>query len=119
MKLRFTEKVKVSVNITTDDAGIMIPPLLFTSLLENAFKYGVSYREKSFIDISLQTMDGKLVFKIANSIIAGNRQVREPEKSGIGLDNTRKRLDLLYPRSYKMEVTDTNGVFTVTLILPL
>jgi hypothetical protein len=119
MKLRFTEKVKVSVNIRTDEPGILIPPLLFTSLLENAFKHGVSYKEKSFIDISLVTLEGKLVFTIANSVITGKKPTRDSENSGIGLDNTRKRLDLLYSNSYKMDVTDSDGVFTVTLTLPL
>ncbi len=119
MKLRLTEKVKVNLTIHSDETGIMIPPLLFTSLLENAFKYGVSYREKSFIDISLVTKGGKLEFKIANSIIAGKKQIQDPESSGIGLENTRKRLDLLYSGRYNMDITNTNEVFTVTLTLPV
>lgn len=119
MKMRFTEKVKVNVNIQTADTEIMIPPLLFTSLLENAFKYGVSYREKSFIDISLATREGKLEFKIANSMIPGKKQIQDTENSGIGLDNTRKRLDLLYASRYQMNVSEADGVFSVTLILPV
>ena len=119
MKLRFTEKVKVSLEIHSDDPGISIPPLLFTSLLENAFKYGVSYKEKSFIDISLSTGTDKLTFDISNSIIAGKNKLQDRENSGIGLENTRKRLDLLYGKGYQMDVTDTGGIFRVTLILPI
>jgi two-component sensor histidine kinase len=119
MKLRLNEKVKVSVDIQFDETAIMIPPLLFTSLLENAFKYGVSYKEKSFIDISLVTHKSKVVFKISNSIIAGKKQFGEPTNSGIGLENTRKRLDLLYANRYKMNVSNSDGIFSVTLILPI
>lgn len=119
MKLRFTEKVRVSLEIHSDESGVNIPPLLFTSLLENAFKFGVSYKEKSFIDISLVTRGDKLIFKIANSIIPGRKQIQNPATSGIGLYNTRKRLDLLYSNHYKMNVSDTDGVFLVTLILPV
>ena len=119
MKLRFTEKVKVNLHTWAEDPEVRIPPLLFTSLLENAFKYGVSYREKSFIDISLTAGDGKLVFKVSNSIIEKRKPLRTDENSGIGLENTRKRLDLLYGKKYKMDVSDENGVFDVTLTIPL
>jgi two-component sensor histidine kinase len=119
MKLRINEKVKVNLNVQAEDSGVTIPPLLFTSLLENAFKYGVSYREKSFIDISLNAGDGKLVFKVSNSIIRQKNPERTAENSGIGLENTIKRLDLLYGATYRMDISDADGVYDVTLTIPL
>lgn len=119
MKLRYSEKVKITLDIHSDQADTQIPPMLFTSLLENAFKYGISYKQKSFIDISLVTEGQKLVFKISNSIIIGKVQIQEPENSGIGLENTRKRLNLLYGEKYQMDISENGEVFNVTLILPL
>lgn len=119
MKLRVNEKVNVSLNIQTEDPGVEIPPLLFTSLIENAFKYGVSYRGKSFINISLVTSNNQLTFAISNSMIPGKVHILESGNSGIGLDNTRKRLELLYSKRFQMVVTNAEGVFTVTLTLPL
>lgn len=119
MKLRFTEKVKITLDIHADLAETQIPPMLFTSLLENAFKYGISYKQKSFIDISLVTEGNKLIFKISNSIILGNKQIQEPENSGIGLENTRKRLNLLYADNFIMDISENDEVFNVKLILPI
>ena len=119
MKLRFTEKVKVNLEIQADDPEIRIPPMLFTALIENAFKYGVSYKQPSFIAISLVAGPEQLEFSISNSIITGRNQNRDPEKSGIGLDNTRKRLDLLYGKRYVMTTSEEGTIFTVSIKLPI
>jgi two-component sensor histidine kinase len=117
MKLRFTEKVKVNFDVNSIAPNISIPPLLFTSLIENAFKYGVSYQQDSFIDIQLTTTENSLIFNIKNSKTATRN--RDESSSGIGLENTRKRLDLLYSSNYKMDITETTDTFSVQLKLPL
>lgn len=118
MKLRFTEKVKVSFAIESENNNLSIPPLLFTSLIENAFKYGVSYKQDSFIHIELSTKDQLLRFLIQNSKI-DTKSSGENEASGIGLENTRKRLDLLYASNYEMNIYETVTTFSVELKLPL
>ncbi|MFA9392828.1 MAG: sensor histidine kinase [Prolixibacteraceae bacterium] len=118
MKLRFTDKVKVTFNVGSEISNILIPPLLFTSLIENAFKYGVSYKQKSFIKINLSIEDKSLLFSIQNSKI-DNKNSEEGEIGGIGLDNTRKRLDLLYASNYEMKIDETPEIFSVQLKLPL
>lgn len=93
-----------------------IPPLLFTSYLENAFKHGVSYREASFIHIDI-TIEGKvLCFNIKNS---NHKKSSLTEESGIGVENSRKRLDLLYKNKYTLTTEDTPSYYCINLKLPL
>jgi hypothetical protein len=118
MKMRFTEKVKVSFTVNSNINNIMVPPLLFTSLIENAFKYGVSYKQDSFITIELYSTKNKLCFNISNS--KSETYMNQDEKStGIGLENTFKRLDLLYPSKYQLNIIDTMDIFSVELKLPI
>jgi hypothetical protein len=118
MKMRFTEKVNVTFTVSSDFSNILVPPLLFTSLIENAFKHGVSYQHDSFIKIELSTAMKKLIFVISNSKY--NTGIRPEENtSGIGLENTIKRLDLLYPSKYHMNIINTVDFYSVELKLPL
>lgn len=118
MKLRFTEKVKVSFKVNVETTSIYIPPLLFTSLIENAFKYGVSYQNDSFVNINLSTEKKQLIFHIQNSKIA-DKNGDDFKNGGIGLENTRKRLNLLYPLNYEMKIDETPEIFSVQLKIPL
>ncbi len=116
MKLRFTDKVKVSLNLPEVLPDQKIPPLLFTSFIENAFKHGVSYNAQSFINVSLSFVEKRLVFEMQNS----NFSVAMPgSASGIGLENIRKRLELLYGSGYNLEINDQSDVFGVKLAIPV
>jgi len=116
MKLRFSEKVIINLNIPGNLPDKSIPPLLFTSLIENAFKHGISYNSESFISISLSVIRNRLIFAIMNSI---PEQKAESSQQGIGLDNTRLRLNLLYPDNYSLQLTENENIFTVKLDIPL
>jgi hypothetical protein len=115
MKLRYSKKVKISLDLPLKIPDKSIPPLIFTSLLENAFKHGISYSTESFIDIELSVMGNLINFRIENSKIP---QV-EINTSGIGIENTRKRLDLLYGDNYSLEITDNGKVFIANLKIPV
>ncbi|MEM6629197.1 MAG: histidine kinase [Bacteroidota bacterium] len=116
MKLRYSRKVDIVLETPSNIPDENIPPLLFTSILENAFKYGISYKEPSFINISLAYTTNSLTFQVRNS----NHQPKtSTDYSGIGLQNTRKRLDLLYPGQYTLDVEDTPAIYTVNLHIPL
>ena len=116
MKLRFSEKVKITLHIPDQIPDKSIPPLLYTSFVENAFKHGISYQEASFIDISFSQESGQLSFVAKNS----NPGIKNDEgPSGIGIANSRKRLDLIYGDSYNLDIDDTKKAFTISLKIPV
>jgi len=116
MRLRYSSKVEIKMSLPQDVPDTNIPPLLFTSYLENAFKHGVSYREASFIHIDI-TIEGKvLCFTIKNS---NHKKSSQTEESGIGVENSRKRLDLLYKNKYTLTTEDTPNYYCINLKLPL
>ena len=116
MRLRFSERVRISLKLPATIPDKTIPPFLFISLIENAFKHGVSYKGESFIDIDLVVGSERLLLVVKNSK-ADNTQINE--YSGIGIDNTRKRLGLLYGKNYHLDIIDNEDLFTVNLSIPL
>lgn len=116
MRLRFSDKVKISFNYPESIPDKLIPPLLSISFLENAFKYGVSYNSKSFIDISFLTDNDMLNIKVSNS---NHKTDKNDEASGIGLVNAKKRLSLIYNDNYNLDIKDDNNIFTVNLSIPI
>jgi hypothetical protein len=116
MRLRFNDKVKITLGLPADIPEKPIPPLIFTSLIENAFKHGISYKTESFINIDLVFGENRLLLVVKNSK-PGNS--RSEEFSGIGIENTRKRLTLLYGTNFHLDIIDSKDLFTVNLSIPL
>ena len=116
MKLRFSKKIIINVSIPEHIPEKSIPPLLFTSFLENAFKHGISYQKASEISISIKFQESKLIFTIENNYY---RTEIHNDNLGIGIENSRKRLDLIYGNKYSLEINDNNNIFKVSLIVPL
>jgi LytS/YehU family sensor histidine kinase len=116
MKLRFNEKVIITLNLPTSIPEKTIPPFIFTSLIENAFKHGISYKGESFINIDMTIDEEHLLLVVKNSK-SENNQI--DDFSGIGIDNTRKRLELLYGKNYHLDIIDNKDLFTVNLSIPL
>ena len=117
MKLRFTGQVSVILSFPESLPNFDIPPMLFTSLVENAFKHGVSYQSKSFIEIFMNSNHEFLFFRIKNS--KQNSDDGLDEKRGIGLENLRKRLDLIYGKKYSIDQNENGKVFEINIKLPL
>jgi sensor histidine kinase YesM len=118
MKLRCNEKTEVSSEFKVQNSEFEIAPLLFVSLIENAFKHGVSSSRPSKIDIRLEQSDNRLVFSCDNTNYPKDDADRSG--SGIGLENTRRRLDLLYPGRYQWEQTITpENIYHVRITLQL
>ena len=115
MKLKLTDAVKVSFNHPDIPNNTSIPPLLFNPLIENAFKFGVSYQEESFIKIELIVEDGRLTLTVENSV---NKVITQQEHSGIGLSNLRQRLDLLFKNTYVLDVEELPSTYKVQLSIP-
>jgi hypothetical protein len=116
MKLRFSDKVSIVQNLPKSVPDKEIPPLLFISLIENAFKHGISYKDDSFINIDLVAGEDMLLLVVKNRK-AEKRKVEE--FTGLGIENTRKRLELLYGNKYHLDIIDANDIFTVNLSIPL
>ncbi|WP_430817496.1 sensor histidine kinase [Carboxylicivirga sp. RSCT41] len=116
MKLRFSDKVDIQLNISEPMPDALLPPLLFTSYVENAFKHGISYQHESFIYINIHFINNELEFSIRNSNHPSNT-IDEP--SGIGTENSRKRLDILYGKEYKLHEESTSEHYLIKLTLPL
>jgi sensor histidine kinase YesM len=116
MKLRTGSKTKINVNFPTACQDLMIPYLLFVSLIENAFKYGISVQEESYVNISLACEENCIIFKCENGLPESNKGPIF-ESAGIGLDNFKKRLSLLYPDRHELEISKTKNKFEVNLII--
>lgn len=116
MKLRYSSKVDIQLDLPAQLPEKHIPPLIFTSILENAFKYGVSYHKPSFIRIALSCSQDTLRFEVENS---NHGQLNRSAYSGIGLQNTRTRLDLLYQDHYTLDVEAELETYSVHLLLPI
>lgn len=116
MKLRISEKVKLTVDFPVRYDDIDIPPLLFIPFIENAFKHGISYQVNSFISIGMSLEGNILHFRTSNSSNPVNGESPQPD-SGIGLDNVRKRLALLYPGTHELKISDEHTVYNVELTI--
>ncbi len=115
MKLRYTEKVSVEVRFPGEVPDVQVPPLLFISFVENAFKHGVSYQHESFVQIEMKEEEGSLSFRCTNSSFGKSDDLHH----GIGLENIRKRLRLLFGNEYTLSIHEDEARFEVSLIIPL
>ena len=114
MRLRYTDNVRIDVELPDPLPEVVIPPLILVTFLENAFKHGISFSKPSFVHFKLEADDRKLIFRFTNSVGATTQE----EKGGIGLDNVRKRLDLIYGKNYSLVTEKADGVYRLTLTLP-
>ena len=104
MKLRFTDEMSIHLIIPEKYVDKDIPPMLFISYIENAFKYGASYQPESFIDIVFEVTDNKLIFTCINTKLSGNNTIAE---GGLGLKNSENRLNLIFGTNYSLVVNST------------
>ena len=115
MKLRLSSKIELKVELPDKEIKIEIPPLLFIPFIENAFKHGISYREKSYIHISMKAENDTIMFMCVNSLGLQTEKHTEENHSGIGLENVTKRLNLLFQDKHKLEIKKSNKEFKVNL----
>lgn len=117
MRLRYTRKVHINVDVPPQLPELKLPPLMLIIFVENAFKHGISYREESFIDIKLRVEDKRLLFSCCNS--KPTQVQRTNEKGGMGLQNVRQRLELLYDDDYTLDISDGEKTYEVKLDIPM
>jgi len=112
-QMRFGMHAPAHVEITGDAGKAGIPPLLLIPFVENAFKHG-DMKNGNTILIRLKTDDDMIRFTIINTI----SQQQKDSGGGIGLENVRRRLELLYPGKHTLEVQKTRDIFEVQLEIP-
>ena len=113
-RLRISDKVSIHFNIEGNPEPVMIEPLLLIPFVENAFKHGVSYLEDSLIEINLRVNEKDLHFTVENKIVRKSPESNTLE-SGIGLKNVLRRLELIYPGTHEVFITENNSVYHVDL----
>lgn len=114
-KLRF-ENIEVNINIESNIEDIKVPPLLFISLIENAFKHGGYNNRNLKIKINCKIVNNTLRFDIINNFVL-SQSFNSPK--GIGLTNTKKRLKLLFKNNYVLEHTIKFNYYIVQLQIPI
>ena len=118
MKLRYPRTVQIKCITPKKIPDAEIPPMLFISFVENAFKHGISYQSKSFVHFLLKIEGENIFCNIVNS--KGTDKVKsENQYSGIGLSNVKKNLELFYPNAYILKIDDAEDRFCVELTIPL
>lgn len=117
MRIAESDNIEIKVNIQPSDRDIFIAPMLLNPFIENAFKHGISFRNPSWIYITLTFDDTKLYFKVHNSLHIKSELDPEKDNNGIGLENVRKRLDLIYKNRYNLDIQQSEQDFFVSLTI--
>lgn len=118
MRIRYSDDVEISFRHPNSlSRDIKIVPLVLVVFVENAFKHGVSYNTKSFIHINLSVVGDHIYARFSNSVID---RKDDTEKGGVGLENVRRRLDLIYGSEYSIQISDSDPEqYSVTLSMPI
>lgn len=124
MRMRYDDNLKLSVN--TDDSAnpYSVPPLLFITFVENAFKHGVSYQHLSFIKIDSKhykdkNQQDRLLWTCCNSRYQNTEKTQLPKQGGVGMTNIRQRLDLIFADDYTLKINQGADTYEVMLDIPL
>ena len=118
-KLRYADdEVLVSFDYPAQTGNASIAPMLFVPFVENAFKHGVAIGQTSAIAIHMALSNQRLIFTCENTDYSATRKMTD-EKSGIGLENVKRRLDLLYPGKHDLQIKEEGGKFIIMLEIDL
>ncbi|MEP4947033.1 MAG: histidine kinase, partial [Flavobacteriaceae bacterium] len=115
-RLRLSHSENVKLKISGEYRGKIIPPLLFISFIENAFKYGTDFEGKTNVRINLSINDHSLHLYVMNKIGVFKKKSKN---SGVGLTNIKNRLNLLYPDSHELVVNNDGKIYEINLTLKL
>ncbi len=116
-RLRLNNQIPINFDVKGSAENRWIAPLIFITFLENAFKHGVSNNNpKAWVNVSIELAGNECIYKVENS---KPEKTDVTEKSGIGLQNVKRRLELSYPDQYKLTTEDKKDVYFVQLILTL
>lgn len=119
-QIRYGKRVDLSFNAWGDFHDKTIAPMLILPFIENSFKHSTKgFNEKAMIAIEMGSKDEELVLKVENSLPTHQSGLEDPLASGIGLQNVKRRLELLYPDSYSLKIESEKESFMIVLKLQL
>lgn len=115
-QLRVKDKNYIELNINCDSKNLFIAPMLFVPFVENAFKHGDKNSNMPGIKINIRTIDKTIVFEIENYFKSDINFVKD-KVGGIGLGIAKRRLELIYPNKYTLEIKNTESKYIVKLTI--
>lgn len=116
-KIRLSQQTDIKFTVSGINKELFVAPLLFIPLVENAFKHGLNtISADSYAHFSLSLQDNELFFEAVNSV---GKSLENSEKSGTGLENLKKRLQLIYPDKHQLDIEQTSNQFKVILNIQL
>jgi len=119
-QLRKNENFELKTSFAQNVNGEMLSPLILIPFVENAFKHVSTDKSlKNWINIDLQLEGKKLLFEVANSLSEEVSSEEAVKVGGLGLPNVKRRLDLLYPKKYKLDIKENKDTYQVSLALEL
>jgi sensor histidine kinase YesM len=116
-KMRLDKSVKVEYQNMEAIPNLSIAPMLLIPFIENAFKYGVNTEQKSRISINLSMNKTELLLSISNTKVPIQKEITE--KNGLGIENTKHRLNLIYPSNHLLVINDGEKEFSISLHINL
>jgi LytS/YehU family sensor histidine kinase len=120
-ELRIKDQENITLTFTRPESPCKgeMAPMLLIPFIENAFKHGISMQKKSWVNINLRCLAGSVHLDVTNSIHRANPADPEYKSSGIGLENVRQRLKLLYPGKHELIIRENDTEYFVHLSIQL
>lgn len=116
-QIRFGNFIQFECNISGDHKNKVIAPLILIPFIENAYKHGVNAEDNSIIKINIETTENQLFLFVKNNKVFVQRS--EESESGVGVENTKNRLQMIYPGKHKLQIDNSEKEYTVSLTIDL
>lgn len=116
-KLRMNDDMNFSFNFVGNANGKTIAPLILIPFIENAFKYGLNPDEDSEITIEIALIDSSLTLISKNKMVVD--EISEELKTETGIENTKKRLEIIYPNKHSLEISEKENTYIISLNINL
>ncbi len=116
-QIRFGSFIQFECTITGDHKNKTIAPLILIPFIENAYKHGVNAEDNSIINIKIDTTENQLFLFVKNNKVFVQRSAES--ESGVGVQNTKNRLQMIYPGKHKLQINNTEKEYSVSLTIDL
>ncbi len=115
-KMRYGDRVMSEVNIIGNIDDVEVVPMLFLPFIENAFKHGLKENDEMNLTISFEKRTDELIFESKNNY---NNQYKSKEPHGIGINNVKRRLEILYQKKFTLDISQQNNEYSILLKIPM